>query len=78
MFSSIEHFWALRSKRKLTAITRRRAAFAAHKVVQIVSLRLLYVLIPVFNFLRNGWFSQSGSQIPAELVTFKWKEHGDD
>ena len=32
------------------AITRRQAAFAANKVVQIVALGLLYVLIPVTHF----------------------------
>ena len=50
----------LTSKRTLTAITRRRAAFATKKVAQIVALGLLYVLMPVtqFSFFQtNGKFS---------------------
>ena len=64
--SSIEHFRTLRSKRTLTALTRRRAAFAANKVAQILSLGLLYALIPVTQFsiyLANGRYSQSESHI---------------
>ena len=56
----------LRSKGTLTAITRRRAAFAANKVAQIVALGLLYTLISVTQFsifLANGEFSQSGSHL---------------
>ena len=56
----------LRSKRTLTVITRRRAAFAANKVAQIVALGLLYTLILVTQFsifLANGHFSQSGSRV---------------
>ena len=40
----------LKSKRTLTAITRRCTAFAANKVAQIVALGLLYMLNMITNF----------------------------
>ena len=49
----------------LTAMTRRRATFAANKVVQIVALELLYTLNMITNFskkITSGQFSHARSR----------------
>ena len=51
------------------AITRRRAAFSANKVAQIVAPGLLYALNMVTNFLQVVGFSPSKSQTKRAQVT---------
>ena len=54
----------------LTAITRRRAAFATNKVVHIVAIGLLYALISVTQFSISNFFSvfsQNGSHFVVAI-----------